>query len=280
MRGDQPTSVFVRTGPLGGPVQVYVLDRVKTLRLTDEHFEPPKEFDLHAFTRHNFKVLHDERHSVEMRFSRPVSVPDSRWGGRSRARSLKAGEGDMTDRGLPIPVERIERAILLIRGQKDMLDADLAMLYGVTTKALNQAVKRNRDRFPSDFMFELRPEEKEEVVTICDHLSRLRFSYALPHAFTEHGVLMLANVLNSERAVRVSVQIIRAFVRLRETVAAHADLARKLVEMERKYDAQFKVVFDAIRALMKPPAKPVRKIGFEVKEAGAKYGKRLEAKSR
>ncbi len=161
----------------------------------------------------------------------------------------------MPDQSL-VPTERIERAILVLRGHKVMLDADLAGLYGVSTKALNQAVKRNRERFPADFMFELTQEEKEEVVTNCDHLFRLRFSYVLPHAFTEHGVLMLANVLNSERAVRVSVQIVRAFVRLREVLAGHTDLARKLAEMEKKYDAQFKVVFDAIRQLMAPPEPP------------------------
>jgi phage regulator Rha-like protein len=152
-----------------------------------------------------------------------------------------------------------------------MVDADLATLYGVTTKVLNQAVKRNKDRFPGDFMFQLTPKEKLEVVTNCDHLSRLRFSPVLPYAFTEHGVLMLANILNSERAVRVSVQIVRTFVRLRETLSTHADLARKITEMEKKYDSQFKVVFDALRALMAPPIKPKRKIGFDLKEKQARY---------
>jgi hypothetical protein len=160
----------------------------------------------------------------------------------------------------------------MLRGQKVILDADLAILYGVTTKALNQAVKRNESRFPPDFMFSLKKGEKEEVVTNCDHLSRLRFSHALPHAFTEHGVLMLANVLNSERAVRVSVQVLRAFIRLRETMAAHADLARKLAEMEKKYDAQFKMVFEAIRQLMAQPETPRKRIGFMVKERRSAYG--------
>ena len=152
-----------------------------------------------------------------------------------------------------IPAGRIEQSILQIRGLRVMIDADLGMLYGVTTKALNQAVKRNKDRFPPDFMFQISSEEKQKVVTSCDHLSRLRFSPVLPYAFTEHGVLMLANVLNSERAVQVSVQIVRTFVRLRETLATHAELARKLSEMEKKYDTQFKVVFEAIRQLMTPP---------------------------
>ncbi|MEW6187484.1 MAG: ORF6N domain-containing protein [Thermodesulfobacteriota bacterium] len=171
-----------------------------------------------------------------------------------------------------IPAGRIEQAILQIRGLRVMVDADLSVLYGVTTKALNQAVKRNRDRFPGDFMFQLTQEEKREVVTNCDHLSRLRFSPVLPYAFTEHGVLMLANILNSDRAVQVSVQIVRTFVRLRETLATHADLARKITDMEKKYDEQFRVVFEAIRQLMAPPAKPKRKIGFDLKERQARYG--------
>jgi phage regulator Rha-like protein len=164
-----------------------------------------------------------------------------------------------------VPMERIERAILLIRGEKVMLDIDLAELYGVETKVLNQAVKRNLDRFPPDFMFQLTTAEKKEVVTNCDHLIKLRFSPNLPYAFTEHGALMLANVLNSERAAQTSVQVVRAFVRLRQMLASNAELARKLDAMEKKYDAQFKVVFDAIRQLMSPPARPKREIGFHVK---------------
>ncbi len=163
---------------------------------------------------------------------------------------------------LTIPAERIERGILLIRGQKVMLDADLAELYGVPTKALNQAVKRNSDRFPSDFMFRLTRKEKRKVVTNCDHLRKLRFSPALPSAFTEHGALMLASVLNSRRAVDVSVFVVRAFIKLRAMLASHRDIARRLDEMEQRYDAQFKVVFDAIRELMKPPAKRRPRIGF------------------
>ncbi|MBZ5563479.1 MAG: ORF6N domain-containing protein [Acidobacteriia bacterium] len=166
-----------------------------------------------------------------------------------------------------MPPERIERAILLIRGRRVMLDADLAELYRVPTKALNQAVKRNPDRFPSDFMFRLTRREKQEVVTNCDHLQRLKFSPVLPSAFTEHGALMLANVLNSRRAVEVSVFVVRAFLKLREMLASNRELARRLDDMEKKYDAQFKVVFDAIRELMKPPPKPAAKIGF--RSAGA-----------
>ncbi len=164
-----------------------------------------------------------------------------------------------------IPVERIERAILSIRGEKVMLDSDLAELYGVETKALNQAVKRNLDRFPPDFMFQLTATEKKEVVTNCDHLIQLRFSPNLPYAFTEHGALMLANVLNSERAAQTSMQVVRAFVRLRQMLASNAELARKLETMEKKYDRRFKIVFDAIRQLMSPPEPKRREIGFHVK---------------
>jgi hypothetical protein len=164
-----------------------------------------------------------------------------------------------------IPMERIVRAILSIRGEKVMLDSDLADIYGVSTGALNQAVKRNLGRFPPDFMFQLTEIEKNEVVTNCDNLARLKFSPHLPYAFTEHGALMLANVLNSERAAQTSVQVVRAFVRLRQMLASNAELARKLAALENKYDAQFKVVFDAIRQLMSPPAKPKREIGFHVK---------------
>ncbi len=165
------------------------------------------------------------------------------------------------NRGL-IPNERIERGILLLRGERVMLDADLAVLYGVTTKALNQAVKRNENRFPEDFVFQLTKEEKTEVVTNCDHLRQLKFSPHLPRAFTEHGALMLAKVLNSERAAQTSVEIVRVFIRLRQMLASNADLARKLETLEGKYDAQFRTVFDAIRQLMSPPAGPAREIGF------------------
>jgi hypothetical protein len=170
-----------------------------------------------------------------------------------------------------IPTERILNAILNIRGQRAILDADLAALYGVSTKVLNQAVKRNIERFPPDFMFSLTPTEKAEVVTNCDHLSRLRFSPSLPNAFTEHGALMAANILRSDRAIRTSIQIIRTFIQMREAMASHADLARKLNTLEKKYDDQFKVVFDAIRQLMMPPEKPRRRVGFEVRERKAAY---------
>jgi hypothetical protein len=164
-----------------------------------------------------------------------------------------------------VPMERIERSILQIRGEKVMLDLDLASIYGVTTKRLNEQVKRNAGRFPSDFMFQLTETEKTEVVANCDHLARLKFSPHLPYAFTEHGALMLANVLNSESAANTSVMVVRAFVKLRQMLATNAELSRKLEALEKKYDTQFKVVFDAIRQLMSPPARPKREIGFHVK---------------
>ncbi|MCX5829163.1 MAG: ORF6N domain-containing protein [Deltaproteobacteria bacterium] len=171
----------------------------------------------------------------------------------------------MDSKQLIIPNEMIERSIILLRGQKVMLDADLAILYGVTTKRLNEQVKRNFNRFPTDFMFQLTQEEKGEVVANRDHLKNLKFSHALPYAFTEHGAVMLASVLNSATAIEVSIQVVRTFNRLREYVANHKALASKLALLENKYDGQFKIVFDALRELMKPPAKPRRKIGFEGK---------------
>jgi hypothetical protein len=166
---------------------------------------------------------------------------------------------------IAIPVERITRAILLIRGQKAMLDEALAALYDVEVKALNQAVRRNADRFPSDFMFQLTVEEtrflRSQIVTLKTGSGRHR-KYR-PYAFTEQGVAMLSSVLRSKRAVRVNIEIMRAFVQLRQMLSSHADLARKLAALEKKYDAQFRVVFDAIRELTAPPEPPrKRRIGF------------------
>ncbi len=165
-----------------------------------------------------------------------------------------------------VPFGAVERKIYLIRVQKVMLDADLAALYGVLAKVLNQAVKRNKERFPVDFIFQLTKEEKDEVVTNCDHLKRLRFSPTLPYAFTEHGAIMLATILNSTVAVQASIQVVRVFVRLRQMLASNVVLARKLDALERKYDAPFKVVFDAIRQLMTPPEPKHQKIGFTPKK--------------
>jgi hypothetical protein len=172
-----------------------------------------------------------------------------------------------------IRASRIERAILMIRGQRVMLDADLARLYGVTTKRLNEQVKRNRGRFSSDSMFRLTPKEKAEVVAICDHLAALRFAPTLPYAFTEHGAIMLASVLNSPIAIKVSVQVVRAFVDLREAAVSHKDLTRRIAEPEEKYDANFKLVFDALRRRMAPPEPKRKKIGFLVQERAARYSR-------
>lgn len=157
---------------------------------------------------------------------------------------------------------KIENLILMIRGHKVILDADLSFLYEVSTKRLNEQVKRNIGRFPTDFMFQLNEHEKAEVVANCDHLHKLKFSSTLPYAFTEHGAIMAANVLNNPKAIEISVLIVRAFIQLRTTFASHRDLSRKLQEIEKKYDVQFKVVFDAIRELMTPPVLPKKKIGF------------------
>jgi hypothetical protein len=166
-----------------------------------------------------------------------------------------------------IPVERIQQAILLIRGQKVMLDSDLASLYGVPTRVLNQAVRRHRDRFPADFMFRLTARENTALRSqiVISKIGR-GGRRSLPLAFTEQGVAMLSSVLNSKRAVRVNIDIMRAFVRLRQLLATHADLARKLGELEKKYDQQFAVVFEAIRELMEPPDEPPKgRLGFQPK---------------
>jgi len=162
----------------------------------------------------------------------------------------------------PLREENISRRNLTVRGHSVILDSDLAALYRVTTGALNQAVKRNAGRFPEDFAFRMTTREKEEVVTKCDHLSRLKFSPVLPFAYTEHGTIMAASVLNSQRAVETSVFVVRAFVRMRETMASHRELSQRLIVLEKRYDARFRAVFSAIRALMEPPKTPRRRIGF------------------
>ncbi len=166
-------------------------------------------------------------------------------------------------------VEQIEPRILLIRGQRVILDADLARLYETTTKRLNEQVKRNQGRFPTDFAWQLTEEEKTEVVANCDHLVRLKFSRTLPRAFTEHGALMAASILNTPRAIDVSVYVVRAFVNLRELLSTHKELAQKLAELERKvssHDEAIQSLVAAIRQLMQPPtAGSPRRIGFHVK---------------
>lgn len=161
-----------------------------------------------------------------------------------------------------VPQEVIENKILLIRGRKVMLDKDLAALYGVTTSNLNKALKRNIKRFSEDFMFRLTKEEYDSLRFQFGILKRGKHSKYLPHAFTENGVAMFSSVLNSERAVQVNIQIMRTFTKLREMLLTHRDLRQKIEEMEKKYDYQFTIVFDAIKQLLELPAKPKKPIGF------------------
>jgi ORF6N domain len=191
-----------------------------------------------------------------------------------------------------VPVDRIAQSIYLLRGQKVMLDSDLAALYGVTTKVLNQAVKRNRNRFPDDFMFRLNTDEVERLIfqfgtSKTPHGPRTNRSRSqivtlkrgqnikyLPYVFTEQGVAMLSSVLNSERAVKVNIAIMRAFVKLRETLETNRELARKFEELERyvgKHDEEIAAILEAIRQLMAPSKTARREIGFHVREKSARY---------
>ncbi len=177
-----------------------------------------------------------------------------------------------------VMLPRIQSRILVVREHKVIIDADLALLYGVDTRTLNQAVKRNAERFPTDFMFSLTPAEKAEVITSCDHLQKLKFSRSMPYAFTEHGAIQAANVLASPRAVEMGIYVVRAFVRLKAASASHAELAKRLSELEEKTEGlalshdtfsrntrnQLKQVFDALRELMTPPDPPKRPIGFVI----------------
>ena len=190
-----------------------------------------------------------------------------------------------------VRAEHIERSILLIRGEKVMLDADIARLYGVTVCRLNEAVRRNRNRFPPDFMFQVTKEEVNHLKALSG-AGNLKSQIAIsssgwggrrsrPYAFTEHGVAMLSSVLRSQRAVRVNIAIMRAFVRLRQTLALHKELASRLADLERKiesHDEGIRTLFEAIRQLMAPPEKKLRSIGFRVEESGPVY--RLRRKRR
>jgi hypothetical protein len=181
-------------------------------------------------------------------------------------------------------VPRIEGRIQVVRGLRVMIDVDLAALYGVPTKRLNEQVKRNRDRFPADFLFQLTPEEKAEVVANCDHLQKLKFSKVLPYAFTEHGAIQAANVLASSQAVEMGIYVVRAFVHLREAASVHADLAKRLNDLEMKTESlelshdtfsrntrlQLKQLLEAVRELMVPPDPPKRPIGFVTPEEAKK----------
>jgi hypothetical protein len=175
-----------------------------------------------------------------------------------------------------VPIEHIEQRIFLVRGKKVMIDFHLAEIYGVQTKILNKAVARNRHRFPEDFLFQLTPDEWNSLkfqFGTSKVIGRGGRRY-LPNAFTEHGVVMLASVLNSDAAIKASILVVRAFVRLREILSANAELAAKLKELESKiiqHDSEIQNLFDAIRQLMQPPEKPKRQIGFQIKEPNAKY---------
>ena len=170
-----------------------------------------------------------------------------------------------------IPIERIHQRIFLLRGDKIMLDRDLAELYQVPTKVLNQAVRRNIERFPSGFMFQLTKKERIELVTNCDRFESLKHSSSYPLAFTEQGVAMLSSVLKSKRAIQVNIQIMKTFVHLRKVMLSHAALSQRLDELEKKYDEQFKTVFQALRQIIYPPAPSKRQIGFQIKESLARY---------
>ena len=169
---------------------------------------------------------------------------------------------------IAIPDEVVINKIFIVREKKVMIDTDLAELYGVPTKRLNEQVKRNMKRFPEDFMFQLSQEEKQSLIENVQHLNRLKYSPNLPFVFTEHGVVMLASVLNSERAIEVNVQIVRIFTRLRELVLTHKDILLKLEQIERKavkQDDDIKLIFEYLRELLNPPSQPMRKIGFKIK---------------
>ena len=177
-------------------------------------------------------------------------------------------------------VPRIEGRIQVIRCLRVIVDVDLAALYGVPTKRLNEQVKRNRERFPADFLFQLTPQEKTEVVANCDHLQKLKFSKTLPYAFTEHGAIQAANVLLSSQAVEMGIYVVRAFIHLREAAATHPDVAQRLAELEMKTESlelshdtfsrntrlQLRQLLDAVRELTTPPDPPKRPIGFVTHE--------------
>jgi len=180
-----------------------------------------------------------------------------------------------------VQIERIEERIYAIRGQRVMLDADLARLYSVSTKRLNEQVKRNRKRFPANFMFQLTAVEKTEVVANCDHLRKLRFSHALPYAFSEHGAIMVATVLNTSRAIQVSVFVVEAFVKMRAALSNHRELAHKLTALEKElkerldiHEAAIVSILQRVMDIIDPPAlppPPKKEIGFQVKESNARY---------
>ncbi len=183
---------------------------------------------------------------------------------------LTEGPVTMASAKTIVPVGKIQQRILLIRGVKMMIDADLAVFHSVPTRRLNEQVKRNRARFPVDFMFRLTADEKREVIASCDHLANLEYPKVLPYAFSEHGAIMAASVLNSERGVEVSVFVVRAFVKLRQAIAGHAESARKISQLERRladHDKQIVVLVKAIKQLASPaPVSRKRRIGSQTDE--------------
>jgi len=170
-----------------------------------------------------------------------------------------------------IPDECIENIIFFMRGEKVIIDADLARLYGVSTKRLNEQVKRNKDRFPADFMFQLTTQEKSEVVANCDHLRNLKFSRGLPSVFTEHGAVMAASILNTPRAVQASIFIVRTFIQLRRMFLHNVGLKKELDELKRQTNDRFQVVFETLDNLLALEEKPKRTIGFTAKEKRTAY---------
>ena len=178
----------------------------------------------------------------------------------------------MATKSAIVPLQRVAMCIHEVRGRRIILDVDLAKIYGVTTKRLNEAVKRNPNRFPSDFAFQLARQEVANLRSQIATSSSYGGTRYLPFAFTEHGAIMAATLLNSPRTVQMSLFVVRAFVKMRDALTGHRDLTRKLEELEKKYDAQFRVVFDAVRQLMNPPEpNGRRRIGFHVKERRMKY---------
>lgn len=171
-----------------------------------------------------------------------------------------------TKKSFRIPDQVVINKILIIREKKVMVDKDIAELYGVPTKRLNEQVKRNKKRFPEDFMFQLTEEEKQEVVANCDHLKNLKYSPNLPFVFTEHGAVMLASVLNSDRAIEVNIQIVRIFIQMREMVLTNKDILIRLEQLEKQvtgHDENIHMIFEALKQLLNPPQKPRQRIGFK-----------------
>jgi len=180
-----------------------------------------------------------------------------------------AKSGKPVKQSLIIPDEVVINKILVLRDKKVMIDKDIAELYGVTTKRLNEQVKRNKKRFPEDFMFQLIQEEKDKVVANCDHLKNLKYSPNLPFAFTEHGAVMLASILNSDRAIEVNIQIVRIFTEIREMLLMNKDFLLKVELLENKvvaHDEDIKNIFQALKQLINPPQLPRKRIGFKPEE--------------